>query len=210
MSRFGAKGSVAMLLVGAGLFGLVALQGQTTPAEVKKETPVAGKQTYQIDPIHSSNWFRIKHLNVANFYGRFDEMAGHIVVDDANPAADTFDVTMKATSINTHNEMRDKDLKSERFFDVEHYPAITFKSRSVKKISGDELEVEGDMTLRGVTKGITVKITRTGTGPGLHGETRSGFETSFEIKRSDYGMTALMGGLSDEVQLTVSMECIRQ
>ena len=180
-----------------------------TAAE-KPQPPAGGSETYQIDPIHSSNCFRIKHLNVAYFYGRFNEVAGTFVFNDADPAACSFDVQVNVDSVDTHNADRDKHLKSAELFDVEKHPQITFKSTSVKKMGEQTYDVTGDLTLHGVTKPLTVKIERTGAGPGMKGEYRSGCETNFEIKRSDFGMTAMIGPLGDDVRLTFSLEGIRQ
>lgn len=179
----------------------------------KTETPKAqGKgEKYKVDPVHSSIGFRIKHLNVAYFYGRFNDAEGTFAFDDADPAASTLDIHVKVDSIDTHNAMRDKDLKSEKFFDAAKHAEIVFKSATARKIGDNLLEVTGDLTLHGVTKPLTVKIERTGSGPGMMGEHRSGFETTFEIKRSEFGMTTMLpNGLSDEVRLTISVEGIRQ
>ncbi len=197
--------AVAIAAVVTFLLPLLAGQGA---AEAPKEGQ--GPETYRIDAVHSSNCFRIKHMNVAWFYGRFNELEGTIVYSEADPAACSFDVRIKADSIDTNNADRDKHLKSADFFEVEKYPELTFKSRSAKKLAESTLEVTGDLTLHGVTKPLTVKIEHTGSGPGMRGEHRAGFETTFEIKRTDYGMTKLLGGVGDEVRITVSLEAVRQ
>ena len=202
------KIGLAGLVVAVGLPLIVLAQKPETKGEPAKSEGKA--ETYKVDPIHSSNWFRIKHLNVTYFYGRFNEIEGTYTLDDANPAGSAIDIQIKTESIDTNNDGRDKHLKSPEFFDAEKYPEITFKSSSVKKTSDKEYEAKGDLTLHGVTKPLTVKIERTGAGPGMKGEYRSGFETSFEIKRSDFGMTTMVGPLSDEVRLTISVEGIRQ
>ena len=172
--------------------------------------PAAGPQTYQIDPVHSSNWFRIRHLNVANFYGRFNETAGTIVVDDANPAACSLEAQVKVDSVDTHNADRDKHLKSPDFFDAPQFPLITFKSSGPFRKAGPETyEVKGDLTLHGVTRPLALELVQTGVGPGMKGETRAGFETAFEIKRSDFGMKNMLG-LGDDVRLNISVEAVRK
>jgi polyisoprenoid-binding protein YceI len=172
--------------------------------------PAAGVETYRIDPVHSNTWFRIRHLNISNFYGRFNDTAGTIVLDSANPANCSFEARIAVDSIDTHNVDRDKDLKSANFFEVEKYPQIAFKSTAVKKTGEQTYEVTGDLTLHGVTRPLTLKIEQTGSGPAMKGEHRAGFETTFEIKRSDFGMTHGLAGVGDEVRLTVSVEAIRQ
>lgn len=182
-------------------------------AQKAAETPkpaTDGSGTYQIDPVHSSNCFRIKHMNVAYFYGRFNDVAGTFAFNDADPAACAFDVQVKTDSVDTHNAGRDKHLKSAEFFDVEKYTEITFKSTAVKKTGEQTYDVTGNLTMHGVTKPLTVKLERTGAGPGMKGEYRGGCETTFEVKRSDFGMNTMIGPLGDEVRLTFSLEGIRQ
>ena len=199
---------LAGAVVAVGLPLMVVAQKTETKGEPNRSEGRA--ETYTVDPIHSSNWFRIKHLNVANFYGRFNEIAGTYTLDDVNPVGSSFDIRIKADSIDTHNDARNQHLKSADFFDAEKNPEITFKSTSVKKTGDKEYEVKGDLTLHGVTKPLTVRIERTGAGTGMKGEYRSGLETSFEIKRSDFGMNTMQGPLGDEVRLMISIEGIRQ
>ncbi len=195
--------STSVLLLGR--LALVSAQG----GQEGSPTASAGV-AYEVDPVHSALIFRIKHLNVAYFYGRFNEIEGTFVLDDADPARCEFDLRVKVASIDTNNADRDKHLKSADFFDFEHHPLITFKSRSVKKTGDNTLEVTGELTLRGVTKPLTVKVERTGCGPGMRGEQRCGWETTFEIRRSDFGMTALLGPVGDEVRLLVGIEGVRR
>lgn len=202
------KVGLAGLAVAVGLPLIVLAQKAETKGEPAKSEGKA--ETYKVDPVHSSNWFRIKHLNVTYFYGRFSEVAGTYTLDEANPAGSSFDIQIKTESIDTHNDARNKHLKSADFFDAEKYPEISFKSTSVKKTGEKEYEVKGDLTLHGVTKPLTVKVEYTGAGPGMKGEYRSGFETTFDIERSDFGMNTMQGPLGDDVPLTVSIEGIRQ
>jgi len=147
---------------------------------------------------------------VAYLYGRFNEVTGTVILDPEDLAASRVDIQVKAESIDTHNADRDKHLKSPEFFDVEKYPLITFRSQACRKIGDNEYEVQGDLTLHGVTRPLTVTVVHTGAGPGMQGEYRVGFETTFTIKRSDFGMTTLIGPVADEVRITVSGEGIRQ
>jgi len=187
---------------------LLPLLAAQKAAETKPPAAEAG--TYAIDPVHSNTWFRIRHLNISNFYGRFDEIEGTIAINDAEPAACALDARVKVDSVDTNDAGRDKHLKSAEFFDVEKYPLITFKSTAFKKTGEQTYEVKGDLTLHGVSRPLTITLERTGAGPGMKGEYRAGFETTFEIKRSDFGMTKLLGGVGDDVRLIVSVETIRQ
>jgi polyisoprenoid-binding protein YceI len=116
----------------------------------------------------------------------------------------------EAKNIDTAVEKRDNHLKSPDFFNAGEFPLVSFKSNSVKKLSESTYEVSGDLTLLAKTRPITVEVHATGAGKDPWGNFRRGFETSFSIKRSEFGMGFMMGGVSDEVNLTVSVEGIRQ
>ncbi len=196
---------IAIAAVLAALLPLLAAQEGKPTGQ-----PPSGPQTYKIDPVHSNTWFRIRHMDISNFYGRFDDTQGTIVIDEQDPARCSFETRITADSIDTHNADRDKHLKSGDFFDVEQHPQITFKSKTVKQAGEQAYDVTGDLTLHGVTHPLTLKVERTGAGPAMKGEYRAGFETTFEIKRSEFGMTKGLPGVGDEVRLTVSVETVRQ
>ena len=173
-------------------------------------TPALAAETWEIDPVHSSVLFKVVHLRVANVYGRFNDVSGTIVVDEQQPEKSSINVTVQVESIDTHVAKRDQHLKSPDFFNAKQFPTLTFKSKAVKAL-GDDWELTGDLTIHGVTKEVTTKVDRTGTGPGMEGETRTGAEAIFTIKRSDYGMTFMLpDGVSDEVTLIVSLEAIKR
>lgn len=165
-------------------------------------------EKYRVDPVHSSVIFRIKHLNVAYFYGRFNEISGRFTFGDADGSGGSFEFEVPAESIDTNNGNRDKHLRSADFFSASDYTKITFRSTRVEKAGDDKFKVEGELTLLAETRPLTVEIERTGKATDQRGTTRAGFETTFTIKRSDFGMTGMMQGLGDEVRLTVSVEGI--
>lgn len=188
-------GSLVLLL----LLGFV---GITQPMSV---TP------YEVDTAHSMILFRAKHNNVTYNYGRFNEFTGKIVMGakDASGRSDsTVEFEVKAASVDTGNEKRDQHLRSSDFFSAKQFPVITFKSTEVrvKKEKEHVLEVTGDLELHGVKKSITVDVEITGRTTGRDGESLIGFESIFEIKRSEFGMTYGMGGISDDIRLIVSIE----
>ena len=121
-----------------------------------------------------------------------------------------FEIQVNSQNVDTAVEKRDNHLRSPDFFNAAEYPAIHFKSTSVKKAGPDNYVIAGDLTLLGKTRPITVKARQTGEGKDPWGNYRRGFETVFTIKRSEFGMNFMMGGVSDEVQLTVSVEGVRQ
>jgi polyisoprenoid-binding protein YceI len=166
---------------------------------------VAFGETYAVDPVHSSIAFRIKHMNTAYFHGRVNAPEGTIDYDQANPEASKFDVTVKVDNIDTGNKQRDEHLRSASFFNATDFPNLTFKSTSVKKSGDKQLDVTGDLTIHGVTKSVTVKVEHTGSGD-MKGKPIVGFETVFDIKRSDFGIKEMMGQLGDDVRLTIALE----
>ncbi len=167
-------------------------------------------ETYKLDPGHSAIVFRVKHLGIAYVYGRFNGPAGSIVFDESAPSKSAIEMQAETKNVDTALEKRDTHLKSPDFFNAGEYPLVSFKSKSVKKLNENIYEVSGDLTLLGKTRPITVEVHGTGAGKDPWGNFRRGFETSFSIKRSDFGMNFMMGGVSDEVNLTVSVEGIRQ
>jgi len=169
-----------------------------------------GADTYKIDPVHTSIIFKVGHLGVSHVYGRFDKVEGSFSVDDAHPAASTVSLTIDAASIDTNNKMRDADLRSKHFFEVQKYPTITFKSTSFKRTGEGKYDVTGDLTLHGVTKSITIPVTKVGEGKGMRGEYRAGYDTTFTVKRSEYGMTFDLGPVSDEITLIIGIEGVRK
>jgi len=161
--------------------------------------------TFTVDKVHSAVMFRVKHANASYAYGRFNDISGSFTIDEANPAACAFDFTVKVDSIDTANAARDGHLKGTDLFNAKQFPLITFKSKKVTSAGKGTYDVEGDLTLHGVTKPITVKIEHTGTAQ-MKGATIAGIETTFKIKRSDFGMKNMLNMLGDEVTVTVSSE----
>lgn len=162
---------------------------------------VLAEGSYSVDSGHSSVIFKAKHNNVANFYGRFDEVSGSFALEESG----SFDLSIKADSVHSGNSKRDDHLKSPDFFSAKEFPMMTFKSKSVKAKGSDSFEVVGDLTFRGVTKPLTVTVKNTGTGE-ARGKKLAGMETTFTIKRSEFGSTYGIPGISDEVELIVSLE----
>jgi polyisoprenoid-binding protein YceI len=168
--------------------------------------PTFAADNYKIDPVHSFVVFHISHFNVGHVYGRFNAPEGTIRFDPADPTQCAFDLTIKAANIDTANARRDDDLRSAHFFDAEKFPTITFKSTSVKSAGQDKYEVTGDLTLHGVTKPITVPITKLGEADTKVMGYRTGWESHVTLKRSDYGMTYDAGLIGDDVHLTFAFE----
>ena len=191
-------------------FALVSVAGVavvTAPSRANAPAPAASRAALQIDTAHSSLLFKIKHKDVAWFYGRFGDVKGTFDLDPANAAGGSIEVTVKAESIDSGNQKRDEHLRSPDFFSAKEFETMTFKSTSVKKTGEHTFDVAGDFSLHGVTKQITVPVEFTGKASGQRGGDVAGIHTTFTIKRSDYGMSYMQGGgLGDEVTIIASLE----
>jgi polyisoprenoid-binding protein YceI len=170
---------------------------------------VAG--TWDLDPVHSHIGFVARHLMVSKVRGHFGKFDVQIVTAE-NPADSTVTVTIDAGSIDTGNEARDGDLRSERFLDVASHPLITFRSTSVTP-DGDAYKVAGDLTIRGVTRPATLDLEPGGFGPDPYGGTRAGFSATTEINRTDFGVSfnaPIPGGVmvSEKVQIEIEGEAV--
>jgi polyisoprenoid-binding protein YceI len=166
---------------------------------------------YTIDPVHSHVGFSVRHLMIATVRGRFTRYEGTANLDASDFTKSTFTGEIDATSIDTGNEQRDGHLKSPDFFDVAQFPKITFKSTSVAKL-GDHFTVTGDLTMRGVTKSITLEVEYAGvvTNPRT-GAKPAGFSARGELNRKDFGISfnvPMDGGfmVSETVKLALDFE----
>jgi polyisoprenoid-binding protein YceI len=170
--------------------------------------PLAGQtvDTYQIDPVHSTVGFKIRHL-VAKVTGHFGTFQGKIKVDTQDISRSSVEVTIDAKTINTAVDARDNHLRGKDFFNVATYPSITFKSTSVKEVAKGKLEVTGAFTMHGVTRTITIPITNLGTSNGMKpGDVVAGFEGALKLNRSDYGMGYMVPMLGDDVEISLDVE----
>jgi polyisoprenoid-binding protein YceI len=166
--------------------------------------------TLVVDPNHSSVSFLIRHF-VTKLRGEFNEFAGTVQMDEAKPENSSVDFTIQAKSIDTRNPSRDADLRSPNFFAVDQYPTITFKSTKVTRTDGDSWSVTGNLTMRGVTKEITLPVEYLGRTKDGRGNLKAGFETATTLNRQDYGISwnapadnGLM--LGDDVRVEISLE----
>jgi polyisoprenoid-binding protein YceI len=172
---------------------------------------------WNIDPTHSGVHFTVRHMVISKVRGSFDRYQGSIEFDPANPEASKVSVSIEAGSINTREPKRDEHLKSPDFFDVAKYPAITFKSTSVKQAGEGKLEVAGNLTMHGVTKPVTLAVE----GPAKEskdpwGNTKSGVAATTKLNRKDFGLgwnKALETGgvvVGDEVAVTIDLELTKK
>lgn len=149
---------------------------------------LAKPTTWEIDPAHTTTGFTVRHMMVTNVHGDFSKVSGTVVYDPENLAASKADVTVDASSIDTHDPKRDAHLKSPDFFDVAKFPTLTFKSKKITKSNGG-LKLTGDLTIHGVTKEVTFDVK--GLSAPLKdpfGTTRLGAEATATISRKDFGL----------------------
>ena len=171
----------------------------------------AATSDWQIDPAHSSAQFAVKHLAISTVRGAFTSVKGAIQFDDKDITKSTVDVTIDVNSVDTRVAARDKDLRSDHFFDVEHFPTITFKSKKVEQVASGKLKVLGDLTIRGVTKEVALDVD----GPSAPikdpwGNQRIGINASSKITRQDFGITYGPGMIGDEVSITIDAEMFQK
>ncbi len=185
--------------------------GLTSIADAAAERSNSGASEYGIDNVHSAVIFRIKHMDVAYFYGRFNQLDGEIHWDADDPSNSRFDLRIDVESVDTNNSNRDDHLKSPDFFNVSEYPHITFKSRSIERRGEDRYRVRGELAFHGESQTITVDLNHTGAREHPRsGRPLRGFETVFRIKRSDFNMNYGIdgGAIGDEVELRIGIEAI--
>jgi len=177
--------------------------------------PATATGSYAIDPTHSRIGFVARHAMVTKVRGSFNEFDGFGYFDAEDPARSHLELTIQATSIDTRNADRDGHLRSNDFFDMETYPEITFASTAIEQVDPESYRVTGDLTIKGVTKPITVDVEYTGTAVDPYGNWRIGLEGTTTINRKDWGVSwnaALEAGgvlVSEKVTLEFEVSAIR-
>jgi len=168
----------------------------------------AAVETYNIDPVHSSVGFKIRHL-VSQVPGQFTAFSGTITVDRENLENSTVVATVDVGSVSTNSDKRNGHLKSPDFFDAAKFASMTFKSKSWKKTGDSTYDVTGDLTIKDVTKEVVLKVSLLGFAPGMGGGHVSGWEATTTVNRRDFGVNgpAMLGNLlGDDVAVSISVE----
>ena len=179
-------------------------------------TPQITTTTWNIDPVHSVAEFKVKHMMISNVKGQFAKIAGSLTLNESNLANSRVEVSIDASSIETRDAQRDAHLKSPDFFDVAKFPTLSFKSTSVRVVRDGELAVEGDLTIRDVTRKVVFNVEGpTPPAKDPWGNTRVGVSASTKINRKDFGLSwnaALETGgilVGDEVTITLDVQFIK-
>jgi polyisoprenoid-binding protein YceI len=172
---------------------------------------------WQVDPAHSSAQFVVRHMGISNVQGAFTKVTGTVQLDEADVTKSVVNATIDVGSVDTREPDRDKDLRSERFFDTTKFPTMTFQSKKIVRGSDGKLKVTGDLTLHGVTREVTFDVD--GPSPAIRdpwGNTRRGVSASTKINRKDFGLNfnALLGTgevvVGDAVAITLDVELVKK
>jgi polyisoprenoid-binding protein YceI len=179
-------------------------------------TPQAPTTTWTIDPVHSVAEFKVKHMMISNVKGQFTALQGALTLNEKDVTQSRIEATIDATSIHTRDPQRDAHLKSPDFFDVEHFPTLSFVSTRVSRATNDELEVTGDLTIHGVTRPATFTVEGpTAAHKDPWGNVKIGASATTVIHRKDFGLTwnaALETGgflVGDDVTITLDVQFVK-
>jgi len=174
-------------------------------------SPALAAERYEIDGSHTHVGFEINHLGFSTTYGRFNDVSGTIMLDAENPEASSVEVRIVTASLDTAHEERDKHVKGADFLNVEEFPEITFKSTKIERTGETTGKLTGDLTMHGVTKPVTLEaaLNKMGAYPmAEEGQEilAAGFDAKGTLKRSDFGMGAYVPMVSDEIEISISLE----
>ncbi len=192
--------------IGKGMQALKNFLGLLTPAVLIFST-AAWADSWKIDGNHTAAQFSVRHLGISTVRGAFTKVGGTVDYDAAHPENGMIDVTIDAASVDTRVEMRDNDLKSPNFFDVQKYPTLTFKSTKIEPAGEHKLRVKGDLTLHGVTKPVVLEV------DGLAepikdpwGNWRLGASATTKIDRTQFGMNQMVGAVGSDITIVIDVE----
>ncbi|HMG13666.1 MAG TPA: YceI family protein [Gemmatimonadaceae bacterium] len=192
---------------------VAAAQSAVAPQSSNASISVKATPTWKIDPTHSELSFTIRHM-VSKVRGQFDTWSGTIVADPTNWSAASVEVVAQTSSIDTNNERRDADLRSDNHFDADANPTVTFRSTKVTRFAGDSLTVAGNLTMHGITRPVVLRGHFNGM-TGVPGKRRAGFEAETTVNRKDFNMTwnRIVEGSSlvgDEVRIEIDIAAVEQ
>ena len=168
-------------------------------------------ETWQLDPPHSAAQFAVRHMGISTVRGTFTKMSGTVQYDPADPAKSSIDATIDAASVDSRVEMRDNDLRSPKFLDVQKFPTITFKSTRVEPAGTGKLKVTGDLTIHGVTKEVVLDVD----GPSEpikdpRGNMHMGASATTTINRRDFGVGNIPAAMvAENLTITIDLELVK-
>ncbi|MDH5228856.1 MAG: YceI family protein [Gammaproteobacteria bacterium] len=172
--------------------------------------PLQAAEYYKIDSSHTYPHFSVAHMQFSTLYGRFDQTTGRIIIDWNNKNG-FVDVKIAAVSITTGHQKRDDHLRSPDFLNVMEYPDITYQSKNINFVGKDKAVIEGELTLLGVSKPVSLQVNHLFCGPNPRSKKKTcGFEATGEINRSDFGSTYGAPGIGDKLKLWFQVEAIQE
>jgi polyisoprenoid-binding protein YceI len=178
--------------------------------------PQVATSTWNIDPVHSVAEFKVKHMMISHVKGQFTRVSGVLTRDEADHTKSRVEATIDVASITTRDPQRDAHLQSADFFDVAKYPTISFRSTSIVRKGKDQLAVEGDLTIHGVTRRVTLAVDGpTPEAKDPWGNTRIGLSAEVKVNRKDYGLawnTPLETGgflVGDDIAITLEVQFVK-
>ncbi|MEU1676553.1 YceI family protein [Streptomyces roseifaciens] len=199
-----------------GLFSRKQSATATVPAPRAVDPALAALTgDYTIDPAHSSIGFTVRHAMVTNVKGAFTEHEGTLGLDGTDPSRSTAAIDVRIASVDTGMKDRDAHLRGDDFFDAERFPLMRFRSTAAEQLGGDRYRITGDLTIKDVTRPLSIDLEFNGSATDVYGNERVGFEGGAEILRSDWGLTwnaALETGgvmVSDKVKLTFDISAVK-
>ena len=167
-------------------------------------------ETWKIDPAHSAAQFAVRHMGISTVRGEFKKVSGSAGYDTADPGKTSLDATIDATTVDTRVDMRDNDLRSPNFLDVQKYPTITFKSKRAEAAGPGKMKITGDLTIHGVTKEVVLDVDGpTSPVKDPRGNFHIGASATTKIKRKEFGVNGAPGMAGDEISITIDAELIR-
>jgi polyisoprenoid-binding protein YceI len=173
-------------------------------------TAFAQTENWKVDPAHSAAQFAVRHLGISTVRGQFQKISGTVSYDAKDVSKSVVEVTIEAASVDTRVEMRDNDLRSANFFDVQKFPTITFKSKKVEAAGEGKLKVTGDLTIRDVTKEVVLDVEGpTAAVKDPRGNLHMGASAATKVNRKDFGVSGAPAMVGDEVSITLDVELVK-
>ncbi len=187
-------------------FGMIALASALSTSPLWAETAAPGK--YKIDPAHTTILFEVNHLGFSDLTGRFNDAGGNIDLQPNGKSSVEFEI--RTASIDTNHAKRDNHLRSPDFFNAKLYPVIRFTSKKVSyNKQGEPVKIVGDLTMHGKTRQVDLQVSPVGAGKDPWGGYRAGYNAKTTIKRSDFGMNFMQGGIGDDITIEMNIEAIK-
>ncbi len=191
--------------VGLSLSGFMAVVSPASAQGVTHDPAAVKSGIYTVEPQHTQIEFAISHLGLTSYYGRFSDATGNLTLDQQNPAADKLDMSVPVTTVSTTSKKLNEELLGREWFDATQFPQIMFHTSAVRPTGPDAADIDGTLTLHGVSAPLTLhaKFVGAGINP-ISGKYTVGFEGYGQLQRSAFGMTTYLPMVGDEVKLTIS------